>query len=99
MVQITNVRMDAPLGMKVTAMSAEAALDPIAQDIWEMKYRFASEDGSIEDTWRRVARAVAQAEAPEERARWAEAFESILAGYRFLPAGRILSGAGTGRAV
>ena len=33
------------------------------------------------------------------RARWAEDFYDLLAGYRFLPAGRILSGAGSGRSV
>ena len=78
--------------------------DPIAREIWDMKYRLKQPDGepidrTIEDTWRRVATAVAQAEAPEARARWADDFYDLLAGYRFLPAGRILSGAGSGRSV
>ncbi len=79
------------------------ALDPISREIWEMKYRYTSaEDGSeagIEDSWRRVAKAIAMAEREEERSHWAEAFYSILEGFRFLPAGRILAGAGTDRQV
>ena len=46
-----------------------------------------------------MAEAVAEAEKPAHRARWAKEFKGLLEGYRFLPAGRILSGAGTGRAV
>src|SRR5256885_2209467 len=82
----------------------DSALDPIARDIWDMKYRLKRLDGSavdetIDDSWRRVAKAVAQAEAPEHRARWTRAFQDLLAGYRFLPAGRILAGAGSERKV
>lgn len=80
------------------------ALDPISQDIWDMKYRFkphgrADAEQTIEDSWRRVARAIAVAERPENQARWAEVFLGILQDYRFLPAGRILAGAGTDRQV
>jgi ribonucleoside-diphosphate reductase alpha chain len=69
-----------------------------------MKYRFKRPDGTpvdetVEDTWRRVARTLAAVEAPGERARWEETFFDVMAGYRFLPAGRILAGAGTGRSV
>ena len=39
------------------------------------------------------------AEPPATRAHWAKAFAEVLGGYRFLPAGRILAGAGTGRTV
>ena len=76
----------------------------ISDEIWDMKYRFKRPDGTpvdetIEDSWRRVATALAQAEAPADRDAWAERFYGALEGYRFLPAGRILAGAGTGRAV
>ncbi len=71
---------------------------PIAEQIWDMKYRLKSANGeaidlSVEDTWRRIARALA--EAPEEEARFYAALED----FRFLPAGRITAGAGTGRNV
>jgi len=76
----------------------------ISDEIWDMKYRFKRADGTvedatIEDTWRRVATALAQAESPETRDEWGTRFFDVLSGYRFLPAGRILAGAGTGRAV
>lgn len=80
------------------------ALDAISHGIWDMKYRFkpASEAGlerSIEDSWRRVSTAIAAAEKPEHRREWEDRFYGILQDYRFLPAGRILAGAGTGRQV
>jgi ribonucleoside-diphosphate reductase alpha chain len=57
------------------------------------------EDTSIEDTWRRVAVAAAAAEAPAQRALWAGRFYDAMSGFAFIPAGRILAGAGTGRDV
>jgi len=77
---------------------------PIAQQIWDMKYRFRQPDGTpidhdVADSWGRVAMAASQAERPENRREHALAFAEALAGYRFLPAGRILAGAGTARAV
>ena len=76
----------------------------ISQQIWDMKYRFKGneklpEDKTIEDSWRRVATALAAPEVPEERAIWAERFYEALEDFKFLPAGRILAGAGTEREV
>jgi ribonucleoside-diphosphate reductase alpha chain len=76
----------------------------LAHQIWDMKYRLKAPDGTpvdrtVEDSWARVARAAAAAETPENRAQWSQAFAEALAGHRFLPAGRILAGAGTGRSV
>ncbi|RMH45616.1 MAG: adenosylcobalamin-dependent ribonucleoside-diphosphate reductase [Alphaproteobacteria bacterium] len=75
---------------------------PIAEQIWDMKYRFKRPDGTpvdrtIEDTWRRVARALAEVE--DDPGAWEDRFHAALEGFRFLPAGRILAGAGTGRDV
>ena len=75
---------------------------PISRQIWDAKYRLKDADGApvdltIEDSWRRVARALAQAEV--EPARWEGPFYNALQDFRFLPAGRILSGAGTSRRV
>ena len=80
-------------------MSMDSA---ISQQIWDLKYRFRTADGepvdnNLADTWRRVARALAEPESDGER--WAARFEDILTDFHFLPAGRILSGAGTGRSV
>ncbi len=69
-----------------------------------MKYRLKAADGSlldltIEDTWTRVADAAAGAEPKRARSKWARRFAAAMADFAFLPAGRILAGAGTGRAV
>ena len=73
-----------------------------AEQIWDMKYRLKDAsgvplDGTVEDSWRRVARALASVE--EDPERWEREFYDALDGFRFLPAGRILAGAGTGRSV
>ncbi len=77
---------------------------PIAEQIWDMKYRYktpegAALDATVEDSWRRVARALAEVEAEDEREAWEARFYNALDVFKFLPAGRILAGAGTGRAV
>jgi ribonucleoside-diphosphate reductase alpha chain len=74
----------------------------LSRRIWEQKYRLESgrrpPDREPADTWRRVARALAQVE-PGDRRGWAARFEALLADLRFLPGGRILAGAGSGRRV
>jgi ribonucleoside-diphosphate reductase alpha chain len=76
---------------------------PLASEIWSAKYRFVSPEAGaepqVQDTWRRIASAVAQAERPELREAVAARFYNALDGHRFLPAGRIIAGAGSGRAV
>ncbi|HBM17559.1 MAG TPA: adenosylcobalamin-dependent ribonucleoside-diphosphate reductase [Lentisphaeria bacterium] len=70
----------------------------IAHEIWNKKYRFNGNnfckgDSCYEDTWRRVAIALAQNESDPKY--WEEKFYSILADFKFLPAGRIIANAGT----
>jgi ribonucleoside-diphosphate reductase alpha chain len=59
-----------------------------------LRYKYAATgEFTPADVIRRVARALAQAEAPDGRPHWTERFEQALqAG--FIPAGRILAGAG-----
>lgn len=83
---------------------AFAEFGPISKNIWDQKYRLKETDGtpidaSIEDSWRRVAKAVAAAEVPKKQEAWEERFYEALSNFTFLPAGRILAGAGTGRMV
>jgi ribonucleoside-diphosphate reductase alpha chain len=79
-----------------------AVVASISQQIWDMKYRLKGPSGepldkTIEDTWRRVATALA---APErDPALWAERFYAAMSDFKFLPAGRVVAGAGTGRLV
>ncbi len=74
----------------------------ISQRIWDMKYRLKTAEGgavdkTLEDSWRRVASALAQPEADPEA--WAERFYEALVDFQFIPAGRILAGAGSRRDV
>ena len=76
--------------------------DSISHAIWDMKYRLKSAGGTdrdMADSWARVALALAEAEAPDQRMARAKEFAQALAGHKFLPAGRILAGAGTQRSV
>ncbi|NPD19465.1 adenosylcobalamin-dependent ribonucleoside-diphosphate reductase [Alterinioella nitratireducens] len=75
---------------------------PIAEAIWDMKYRMKEADGTpidqtVEDSWRRVARSLAAVESEPDL--WEERFYDALDGFKYLPAGRIAAGAGTGRNV
>jgi len=75
---------------------------PIAEQIWDMKYRFKDADGqpndlTVEDTWTRIAGALAEVE--KEPKVWEEKFYGALEDFKYLPAGRITAGAGTARAV
>jgi len=75
---------------------------PIAAQIWDMKYRLKDAEGApvdvtVEDTWRRIARATAAVE--QDPAHWEQRFYAALEDFKYLPAGRITAGAGTGRAV
>src|SRR5438046_6260886 len=84
-----------------------AVVASISQQIWDMKYRLkgpangpiAGEpiDKTIEDTWRRLATALAAPEKAPEL--WAARFYEALEHFHFLPAGRVVAGAGSGRNV
>ena len=74
-------------------------LQPASQDIWEKKYRLTTKagealDADIDGTYLRVARALADAEATDDkRAYWYERFAWALR-RGAIPAGRITSNAG-----
>jgi ribonucleoside-diphosphate reductase alpha chain len=73
----------------------------VCDRVWRTKYQYKDNDTvydqTIDDTWRRVAKAVAAVE--DDSDLWAQSFHRILTDFRFLPGGRILAGAGTGRRV
>ena len=82
------------------------SLPAISDAIWRRKYRFsgsasAAADQTLEDTFRRVARAAASVEkgGKRQQQKWATAFYDAMADFGFQPAGRILAGAGTDRNV
>src|SRR6201995_442834 len=95
---VANRRTDVIVTLPMNPQSA------ISQSIWDMKYRLKAPDGTpvdrdLADSWTRVAWALAQAEAPDQRIARAQECARALAGHKFLPAGRILAGAGTDRSV
>ncbi|UWQ99104.1 adenosylcobalamin-dependent ribonucleoside-diphosphate reductase [Rhodobacteraceae bacterium S2214] len=75
---------------------------PIAEQIWDMKYRFKQADGTpidntVEDSWSRIAGALASVE--KDPKAWEPKFYEALEDFKYLPAGRITAGAGTARSV
>lgn len=83
---------------QIEARAARYPLSPVSRHVWATKYRWQPPGGApecdIAQTWWRVARALAGAE-PAARGLWARRFYRALAGFRFVPGGRILAGAGT----
>src|ERR1700693_952115 len=74
------------------------AFQEASLDIWDKKYRLTSKDGqpvdgSMDDTYKRVARALADVERPELRELWCERFLWALR-HGAIPAGRVTSNAG-----
>lgn len=70
--------------------------DHIGDEIWRLKYRFEGED-SVHETHKRIASTLAKVEAEPEK--WYPKFMQALDDFKFLPAGRIISGIGTSRDV
>jgi len=67
-------------------------------DIWDKKYRLTGKDGSpidksMDDTYKRVARALADVEGEDSREQWYESFLWALR-HGAIPAGRVTSNAG-----
>jgi len=83
-------------------MSTDPFTTEISRHIWNSKYRFRDgdvvHDRTVDDTWRRIARALAGAE-KNDWSRWESRFYEALKDFKFLPGGRIQAGAGTGRRV
>lgn len=83
-------------------MASEVFTTPVSRQVWQSKYRYtdvtAIHDVCVQDSWRRVARALASVE-PNHRKAWEKRFYQALKDFKFLPGGRILAGAGTGKKV
>ncbi|ODT29552.1 MAG: ribonucleoside-diphosphate reductase, adenosylcobalamin-dependent [Hyphomicrobium sp. SCN 65-11] len=84
--------------------SERPEIPPISRFIWDAKYRLKAADGTaleagIEETWARLAAAGASVEKARGRKGWQKRFLDALTDFQFLPAGRIIAGAGTSRDV
>jgi len=88
-----------------TGMETGTVLEGIRHKVFLDRYARKGEDGTPleqypEQMWRRVAAGIAEVEpTPEKRAEWTEKFAGLLSDFKFVPGGRILSGAGTGHQV
>src|SRR3989344_3741330 len=76
-------------------------LDGVRQKVFLDRYSLKDKTGApIEKTpdemWRRVAKGIAGQEKPALRKAWEKKFYNAMDGFKFLPGGRILAGAGTG---
>ncbi|MCQ4317945.1 adenosylcobalamin-dependent ribonucleoside-diphosphate reductase [Stutzerimonas zhaodongensis] len=88
---------DGPIAAE-TKTTPDIALQVASEDIWAQKYRLTRKDGSavddsVDGTWQRVARALADVEPAEQREHWYERFLWALRNGA-IPAGRIISNAG-----
>ena len=77
---------------------ADITVQPASLDIWNAKYRLSAKDGTIldttiDDTYKRVAKALADVEGETEREKWYDEFLWALR-RGAIPAGRIISNAG-----
>jgi ribonucleoside-diphosphate reductase alpha chain len=90
--------MNKVVAIHAPARSTDVPVQPTSLDIWDKKYRLKAKDGTaidrdVDETYQRVARALAEAETPDLRERWYERFLWALR-RGAIPAGRITSNAG-----
>lgn len=81
--------------MKLTGISEKVFLD---------RYSLKDKSGKSmekrpEEMWLRIAKAVSLVEKKSKQKKWEKEFYSVLKDFKYVPGGRILSGAGTGFAV
>lgn len=75
--------------------------DGVRQKVFLDRYALKGEDGELiehtpEEMWARVARGIAQNEKKSVQKKWEAEFYRVMEDFKFVPGGRILSGAGTG---
>ena len=75
-------------------------LDGIREKVFLDRYALKGVKGELlehtpEEMWKRVAKGIAKNEKPKERKQWEKKFYSAMEDFKFVPGGRILSGAGT----
>lgn len=76
-------------------------LDGIRKKVYLDRYALKDKEGNRvesvpEETWKRVAKGIASKEEKKVRKHWEKEFYRIMEDFKFVPGGRILSGAGTG---
>jgi len=87
--------------ISVVVDDSQTEMDGLRKKVFLDRYALKSEDGSLlennpEDMWKRVAWGISQAEEKSVRQKWERSFYQVMKDFKFVPGGRILSGAGTG---
>lgn len=90
--------MSAQLKALKTNKTKDIPFQDASMDIWDKKYRLKTKDGddvdnSMDETYQRVAQAIAEVEDEDKRLEWYEKFLWALR-HGAIPAGRIISNAG-----
>ena len=75
--------------------------DGVRQKVFLDRYALKGVEGELlehtpEEMWRRVAKGIARQEKKSQQSKWEGEFYKVLEDFKFVPGGRILSGAGTG---
>lgn len=89
---------------KPVAMKTGTKLEGIRKKVFLDRYAWKNEKGEAqeefpEQMWARVAKALSKVEIPDKQEYWETKFYESMRDFKFVPAGRILSGAGTGHKV
>ncbi|OGE24722.1 ribonucleoside-diphosphate reductase [Candidatus Daviesbacteria bacterium RIFCSPHIGHO2_01_FULL_38_8] len=76
-------------------------MEGLRKKVFLDRYALRAKSGELiestpEEMWRRVAWGIAQAEKSKDRKIWEQRFYDVMKNFKFVPGGRILSGAGTG---
>ena len=82
-------------------LDSKTELDGLRQTVFIDRYSLKDKDGASmekfpEQMWHRVSKGIAQFEEEKERSEWERKFYDVMKDFKFVPGGRILSGAGTG---
>jgi len=77
-------------------MSAKTVFEDLfPEEVWQQTYKDHN-DVTVDDSLRRIAKAISSVEETEElRVEWENKFFDMMTGFKVVPAGRILSNAGT----
>lgn len=79
-------------------MGSEFYQNDLSKLIWDRNYRYQDQtrvfDDTIEDTWQRIATALAKSETKDKEF-WQQQFYQAISDFAFLPGGRIQAGCGT----
>ncbi len=99
--EFKDLRKSALFHISESEIPTKTQLDGLRETVFMDRYSLKDSDGASlekypEQMWLRVAKGIAQFEEESKRKEWEQKFYGIMSDFKFVPGGRILSGAGTG---